>query len=228
MSEKPPPTIESRLKALERTEAMLTQEVGRLMAPGSPIFHSDLFFIGAMRRTLSQSAGFRLLIEARNFPCAAGILRMQLDTAMRLNGLTMVADANAAAKSLLEGTRFDKLTDTQGQQLKDFRLHQALSQHWPWVSNVYQEASDFVHLSGRHFYTSIAEVRDDGTFSMFVGNADPPRPDEDYLEIITAFGETCMIIAGMLVQYNDQREAGIKARESDQDKTKRDGGSVAT
>ena len=213
MSEgRPPPTIESRLKALERTEAMLTQEVARLMAPGSPIFHSDLFFIGAMRRTLSQSAGFRLLIESRNFPCAAGILRMQLDTAMRLNGLTMVADADAAAKALLNGTRFDKLTDGQGQQLKDFRLHQALSQHWPWVSDVYREASDFVHLSGRHFFSTLADVRDDGTFSMFVGNADPPRPDEEYLEIITAFGETCMIIGGMVMQYNDQREAGIQAR----------------
>jgi hypothetical protein len=210
------PTIASRLKALENTEALLRHEVGRLIAPGSPIFHSDLFFIGAMRRTLSQSAGFRMLIDARNFPCAAGILRMQLDTAMRLHGLTLVADADAAAKELLlKGTRFDKLTDTQGQQLKDFYLHKALSQHWPWVSEVYQQASDFVHLSTRHFFSAIAEVGDNGKFSMFVGNADPPLPDEEYMEIITAFGETCMIIAQMLVQYLEQRQEGINARENE-------------
>ena len=43
----------------------------------------------------AQARGFRDLIEARNFPCAAAILRLQIDTAMRINALSLVDDPDA-------------------------------------------------------------------------------------------------------------------------------------
>jgi hypothetical protein len=52
---------------------------------------------------------------------------MQLDTAMRVNGLFLVEDMNEACRSVLDGARFNMLKDRSGAKLTDTHLRKELA-----------------------------------------------------------------------------------------------------
>jgi hypothetical protein len=133
-----------------------------------------MFVFGAVKRTLAQSSGFRALIKERNFPCAAAILRMQLDTAMRVNALKIVEDRNQFCDQILKGTRFNSLKDHAGIRLNDAHSRKKLAEDHPWIESVYIQSSDFVHLSGRHFYNSIFKMDDDTRIMTLVMSGPMP------------------------------------------------------
>ena len=81
-------------------------------------------------------------------------------------------------------------------------LRQKLAEQHPWVTQVYEQTSDFIHLSGRHFYNSIATT-DEGsrTVRFVIGGKDPPRPDETYFEIADTFFEATKVVGLLLLGY---------------------------
>ncbi len=106
--------LADRLKRIEQLEDELIRKGAGIVGAGADLSHADYFIFGALRRTLAQARGFRDLINARNFPCAAAILRLQLDTAMRVNALSIVDDVDAECKSVLDGEQFNRLKDRMG------------------------------------------------------------------------------------------------------------------
>lgn len=152
-----------------------------------------------MRRTLAQSRGFRELITSRNFPCAAAIVRLQIDTAMRINGLSLVDDIDGFCSELINGKRYNKMKDRDGKTLKDFYLRSKLSEGHPWIDQIYETTSDLIHLSTKHLWTSIVRTDDDTrTVYLQISDEDPSRPDEAYFEAIDGFFESTKL-AGMLI-----------------------------
>lgn len=97
-------TLGHRLKRIENLEAELLRKVATLMKADSTLTHADIFILGATKRAVAQSCGFRELLRIRNFPCAAGILRMQIDTAMRMNAFKLVTDIDTFARDYLMGS----------------------------------------------------------------------------------------------------------------------------
>ncbi len=172
------------------------------MNVGIQVSHSTLFVIGALKRTLAQSQGFRDLIGAKNFPCAAAILRMQIDIAMRINTLLLFKERDACCQAILGGKRFNTLKDSVGNKLTDNYLRRKLAEKHPWVSQIYEETSDFVHLSGRHFYSSIESTDDTTRVVKFaISGIDPPRPETDYFEVVDAFFEITGIVGVRVLGY---------------------------
>jgi len=196
-------TLADRMTMIERLETeLLRNAAGSIDWKGAAISHSDMFVMGAVRRTLAQSKGFRDLIATRNFPCAAAILRMQIDTAMRLNALLLVEDPFKFCEALLDGQRFNTLKDSAGTKLTDARLRKKLSEKYPWINAIYEETFDFIHLSGRHFYNSVFSADNDThEIKMFIGGTDPPLPDATYFEIVDAFFDVSKVVALMLLGY---------------------------
>lgn len=202
----PGPNLAARLGHLQRFEAELVRKAAPLMSAGASLSYADFFVLGATRRTLAQARGFRQLIEARNFPCAAAILRMQLDTAMRVNALSIVAEKHVACRQVLDGARFSRLKDRNGKKLTDAHLREELARSHPWISQVYEQASDFIHLSGRHFYSSIASTEDDTRIARFsISGEDPPRPESVYFEIADTFFEATRLASLLILSYLTER-----------------------
>lgn len=200
--DRPEIDLATRLARLEAFEAELVRKGAPLLGSVNALSHADFFVVGAARRTLAQARGFKQLIEARNFPCAAAILRMQIDTAMRINALFLVEDMSAACRSVLDGARFNTLRDRTGAKLSDAHLRAKLAEEHPWINPVYERASDFVHLSGRHFYTSIASTDDTTRIATFtISGEDPPRPDETYFEVVDAFLRASTLVGTMILVY---------------------------
>jgi hypothetical protein len=195
-------TLDDRIGRIERLETELVQKAADLAQKKADISHADMFVIGALRRTLAQSKGFRELLTAKNFSCAAAFLRMHIDTAMRVNALLLVEDRGAFCEAILGGTRFNTLKDSEGRKLTDAYLRKKLAEREPWINELYEQASDFVHLSGRHFYGSIFSTDDDTrTVRLVISGTDPPRPDSFYFEIVDAFFAASKVIAMLLLGY---------------------------
>jgi hypothetical protein len=194
--------LQQRLGALESLESEIIQKGATRVTKGGSIFHGHFYVIGILKRTLSQSSGFRQLIEAKNFQCAAGILRMQIDSAMRIHALALVDDPDAFCRAWFDGTPVDQLKARDGQRLRDKYLREKLAEKHPWVDPVYRDASNFIHFSARHFFTSIVSTDDETRVMNFaITGSDPPKPDEEYFEIIDAFFEATKLIGILAISY---------------------------
>jgi hypothetical protein len=209
-----PTSLADHLGRIEKLEGEIMRKVAASVEENTDISHTDMFVMGALRRTLAQAQGFRDLLMAKDFPCAAGILRMQLDTAMRVNGLRLVAERDQCCKDLLSGKQFNKLKDVAGNKLTDGYLRQKLAEDHPWISPVYEQTSDFIHLSGRHFY--IVSTDDESRIARFVfSGKDPPRPDETYFEIVDTFFEATKLVGLLMLGYFAVRARQVQGPPSD-------------
>ncbi len=215
MSDKKKMDLSQRLARLQKLEAELIRKGAGFLQQHAGLTQCDFFVLGAMRRTLAQSTGFRALIEMKNFPCAAGILRMQIDSAMRINALTIVDDREATAKAILDGTPMNRLKTSGGVQMSDAHLRDRLAEKYAWVIPVYQQTSDFIHLSGRHFY-SMVERTDDATRMVYfsITGEDPTRPEDAYYEIVDTFFEATKLVATLILAYLMARGMAASAKSS--------------
>lgn len=204
-------TLADRLARIEKLESEIIRKASSYLQAGGSMSHADFFVLGAVRRTLAQAKGFRELIGARNFPCAAAILRMQLDTAMRVNGLFHVENMGVAAKAVLDGAAFNTLKDVDGRKMSDAHLRHLLSEQEPWINAVYKQTSDFVHLSGRHLYSSIFDTDDETrTVRFMISGVDSPRPDSVYFEIVDTFFEATKLVGLMTVAFFGLSSGSLK------------------
>ena len=190
----------------EQEQYIMTYGHSALSECNGAMYRVDLLLIGICKRTIAHCSGFRTMIKQNNFICAASMLRMQLDTALRAFGLGMVDDPEDFAKHLLQGGRYDTYKDSAGNQLRDRYLVKEVAKQFSWVESVYKETSDFVHLSERHLFTAIGSIDEDNQIVNFdVSAQDPNKGDDQYVEAAHAFRAVTGIILGILSDWRDQR-----------------------
>ncbi len=202
--EKAEVSLAGLLQLIEKQEQQLLELIAPLLKPGQPFsahgFRGFMFIIGAAKRTVAQSAGFRSMIESRNFVCASGLLRMQIDTAMRLNALNVVADVPLFLEAWSNGEKFSKLKSASGNKLHDAELLKELAFKFPWVQEVYSQTSAFIHFSVRHTWVSVAKMNEQERIVTFqISPEDSRRPEHDYYEIVSCFSDTNAIIRELIV-----------------------------
>jgi hypothetical protein len=99
-------------------------------------------------------------------------------------------------------SNFDRLCDSKGVRLTDAHLRRKLASNYFWITRLYESTSDFVHLSMRHYYASIASVDHDTREVWFlIGGSDPPRSDKIYFEVVDAFFEVSKLLSLELLGY---------------------------
>jgi hypothetical protein len=185
-------TLEDKLAKIEHAADPIPRLCERcLQSAGGVAFISHLFIIGVANRTLALSSGFRTHIAARNFTCAAALLRMQVDTALRVYAAWLVPDAMEYAYAVFRGDKVDEIKDRDGKRLTDRYLVERLSEHHScaWVKPVYTETCNFIHFTSRHIFASLGKLNDDDLYFQ-VSVEDPPRADSEYFEVVDAFFES--------------------------------------
>ena len=70
---------------------------------------------------------------------------MQLDTALRFYAGFIVHEPHEFAMNVLKGDRIDKMKDKDGNRMTDRYLVTQLANEYPWVEEVYERASNYVH-----------------------------------------------------------------------------------
>jgi hypothetical protein len=193
-------------KRIHVLEHGLREKCAELMKPGTNAYMTDLFVLGGVKRTLAVSAGFCEMMRTKNFTCAAALLRMQIDTAGRLYALSYVPDSDKIVRNIADGERFNKQKDEKNNYLKDFYIIERLDEIFPWVKNVYEESSDFIHLSGRHMYSTVSGIDNETKSVNFdISATDLPKNKDEYSEVLEAFFETTEIILLLIQSYVSSR-----------------------
>ncbi len=194
--------IAERLAKLAALQQQILGTSKKLFDQNKSMYLSDFYVMGALRRVLALVKGFRSQIAERNFLCAAPLVRMQLDTALRVYALSLVSNREDVAKQLLDGVPLSKLKDAKGQKLRDAYLVDQLSETYAWVKPLYAETSGFVHLSERHFFTSIAKTDDqEQVVHLSITSEDDGRSETDYYEVVEAFHESTRLAGTVLAGY---------------------------
>jgi len=210
-------TLTQRLSAIEKLETELIEKAHAILPKGA-VNIVDFFILGATQRTLSQSTAFRTLIKARNFPSATVLLRTQIDTAMRINGLRMMSSIDEDVQRIFKGERtFDRLmssADAGGGKpvrVTDAILKKKLAEDHPWIEPLYSQTSDFVHLSFRHLFTAITDT-DAATqmATLAISGTDPKQDESVYYEVCDAFFRVSRLTSMTILAVLMARHQGEK------------------
>jgi hypothetical protein len=125
---------------------------------GGPIYRSNLILNGFIKRSVDLANGFIILMDAQNLLCAAPIIRMQIDTLLRVNYINFLIDPNDIFVRLISGEKFDRIRDDEGRLLKDFILRKHAKKEFPWIDEIYGNTSAFIHFSDKHIFSPICQL----------------------------------------------------------------------
>ncbi len=113
------------------------------------------------------------MIESNNFLSAAPLVRIHLDTLLRMYApLICGGNVDEFAGRALNGKPINELKNTRGETLRDGFLARELSKQpdFEWVIEVYKTGSSFVHFSDKHIFTSVRiDGAKDRTINSVVG-----------------------------------------------------------
>lgn len=196
--------IDEHSKLLEST-----YDIGlRLMSSrNGDIFTFDVLVMAALKRSAALQSGFREMILARNMICAGAILRLQLDTSLRMYGAWLVEDADEFASRILHGEKINAIRSGSGEKLTDRFLVESLAKEYPWVTALYEVCCDYVHFSSLHMWASSDGVdRENAVARVKISHVDRDLPDEYYVGSLVDSMSCTKILHELVEARIDQRQ----------------------
>ena len=148
----------------------------RFMEADGNLYSIDLVIGAVMSRSYSLIDGFIFAFDAWNLIVAAPLLRMQLDSLIRLAYIATAPRADEVAEYVIGGGEFRKLKDVEKRRLTDARLIEHADEAHPWVKGVYDATSGWVHFSPAHVVANW-QVEGDGERGASLSGAIPIQPD---------------------------------------------------
>lgn len=209
------PKILSSLDRLEnRRKRLLKLGQAMMEAYEGAMYPVDMFALGAIKRTISTIAGFKLLVQSLNMVCARTLLRTQIDTALRFYSVFIVDDPHSYSLDILSGKQINHIKDSSGKQMRDAYLVEKLSEEYPWLSTVYKNLSGYIHLSKSHLFHPVQKV-DNKTITYAIQEEDTKFPEFSWIEVIDCLNESIDIFTKYLegwifTKANPQLIAQIK------------------
>jgi hypothetical protein len=146
----------------------------------------DIFLIAALNRTVNISKAYTTLIRDNNFIAAAPLIRINIDTLLRLYAsIISEYDRNTFASKVIGGELIKKMKlNGTKQNLSDFLLYTELSKihGMNWVTEIYKAGSSFVHFEKSHIFSSL-KVTDNKNriINMSIGFHDSFIPESEKL-----------------------------------------------
>lgn len=150
------------LDELERKIKAVTElsKASMLTPPGFYTF--DIFVNGLLNRSVNLLKGFISLKRQNNFIAAAPLVRLHLDSLLRLYAPQLIDyNIDDFAHKVIGGTPVRKLKDRDNQKMTDARLVEKISEHeaFNWVKKVYDTGNAYVHYSDQLVFAAM-KVKD--------------------------------------------------------------------
>jgi len=184
------------------------RDAGKTLAAGiigQSLLKEDFLFCASTDRCMNLIDGFICMLQERNLTCAGALLRLQMDNCMRTYAAFIAEDKDAVIDCIISGNRINKQKSTDGKPLSDANLRIALSQLDSRFSNVYNQASGFIHLSEKAFYQTIVKC-EDFKIEFQVGGKLPEKRNPVLIECIEAFIHFTNLLYKMLSVIVDSKE----------------------
>lgn len=183
--------IAIKLSELKKAIPAIQKECQEILkADGGNLFPFDLHATAIAHRSCCLISGFCIMIEKENFICAAPLVRLHLDSLLRLYAGWLVSDPNKFATNVLKGEHVSNLKDRDGKKMYDNHLVKKMSEEYPWITSLYKETSGYVHFSHKHHSNTIDSFNDEERSIVFrVSAKDVNIPDGIREEAIDAMAE---------------------------------------
>ena len=180
---------------IERAEGEILALCKTQISAGDPVGYQHLYLFGIARRALAQSKAFRQMVDSRNSLVASSLVRLQLDTMLRLYAAFFVADPDDFATKVFKGTSINKIKDARRKPMTDSYLRDRVAEQNSWVIEVYKEASGYIHFSNPHMHAAI-EMKNEktGLMEIQIGPYDFDKPIAYYAELVRPFLHITMMI----------------------------------
>lgn len=165
------------------------REYGKTIAAGiigQSLLKEDFFFCASTDRCMNLIDGFIHMLQNRNLTCAGALLRLQMDNCMRTYAAFIAEDKDAVIDCIISGEKINRQKSKDGKSLSDANLKFALSRLDEKFSDVYGQASGFIHLSEKAFYQTIVKC-EDNTIEFQVGGELPEKRNLVLIECVDAF-----------------------------------------
>jgi hypothetical protein len=176
-------TKEQLLTEIDNKSKAIINMGKQLSAISDQVDLFDWIIISALNRTVNINKAYTTLIRDNNFIAAAPLVRINMDTLLRLYAsIISEFDRNTFASKVIDGELIKKmkLRGTK-QALNDRTLHEELSKvkDMEWVSRIYEAGSSFVHFEKSHFIFS-RSISDDESrlMHMTIGFHDAFVPED--------------------------------------------------
>ncbi|EMN02952.1 hypothetical protein LEP1GSC021_4714 [Leptospira noguchii str. 1993005606] len=153
----------------------------------------DLFIIGMINRNLSLIEAVSYLHSQKNLIAVIPLLRIVLDSNLRLIGVFHCSDPFVYIEYFTKGESIRKLKSKDGQRLTDSYLVKKFSEMYPDSEDLYKKASGFVHYSNSLLWRVIKpaeELEEDETGYMVkigIGKEFVILNEEDWVNINKTF-----------------------------------------
>lgn len=202
------PDIEKKLQHLESSEkehlnlASLT-----IKAYDGAVYPFDLFIHAVYKRSLSIIFGYTALIRIHNFISAASLIRLHLDTLLRLSASTYVEDPHNFAIRVLDGEEIRNIKDISGAKMTDRRLVTMIASNFPGIDELYSHTCGYIHLSDRHIFNAMKVTdKKSRTIQVNIGSYDETVPRRILLEATHSMIELTRIILHYLKVWYETKD----------------------
>lgn len=155
----------------------------------TPKLHTfDLLLIAALNRTVNLSKAFTTLIRDKNFIAAAPLVRINLDSLMRLRAARIAElDLHNFTLKVMGGEHIRRMKDKTGQFMTDKYLIDELCtiEGMSWVKNVYEAGNSYVHFADSAIFSAQTIINStDQTIGLSIGFHDAFIKDENKLAAV--------------------------------------------
>ena len=185
------------------------------------LYPIDFLCIAVCTRCFSNIAAFQVLFKSQNLLAFSAIVRLQLDTLLRLFAIRICKNKQELAKKIaLERTELRKLPweleNGKKHNLTDTFLCEQLEkvEKIDWAINVYKQTSGFIHPSANHFFASVVQKEElkNGAleFQLRVNSfGQMPQNQQYYLDTISCFNHITYLICKYLISWEETKKVFI-------------------
>jgi hypothetical protein len=168
------------------------------------LYVPDLLMWSFAQRSYALVDGFLGAFDAWNLLVAAPLVRLQIDTLVRLSYAATCPDMDGLTKALLDGVEFRAMEDEAGQRLSDHRLVQRAQRLHPWLRPVYDTACGWVHFSPLHLFLGTQAT--DGKLSGHLPLHPDVLPERLLGEVLGAMLQAPQDLTGYLGMWAAHKE----------------------
>jgi hypothetical protein len=160
----------------------------------------EWYSLAAIAKTTSNAHAFEAMIKLKNTIAATAIVRMQIEIAMRIHGLTLVDDVEDAGTKLMKGEKYSSLAfKGSNKKLTDTALHLELSKLYQWVTAAYESTCAAVHLDRMNIGHKLVSINDKVFYNL--AGVDKDFPDERYYHLVDTFFITLRMTKKLLESF---------------------------
>lgn len=183
--------MEDKFLLLDKTRSNFEQVCKNLLEEcEGKLFPADILFLASCDRAIQVLDGFSLLMKNGNYSCCMALFRLQLDTVLRMYGITKTKDIHESAHRVICGTKLSDIKDSSGKKLRDAYLVELFAVDNSWVTDVYKICSGYIHLSNKSIYHLVDKAKkiSNSTDRIFyIGSDDEYIDIQDKVELLEAF-----------------------------------------